>query len=190
MLKQAVAYYHEPSRGQGTCRCFAPHSRRRPRAKQADLWRTAAFAVPAAAFCYGRLMGGVTDDVRDIWGALQKVKDAAVEERCASGRTGRDRDRERAWSRSIPAMRRFRRTARLDSFLTEDSYSFVELNGESPAGVAYADSATEIFESMPVMKKFAERYKVRGIRGAAENARGFASLLRGISWPSSRKPTR
>ena len=55
--------------------------------------------------------------------------------------------------------------ARLDSFLTENSYSFVELNGESPAGVAYADSATEIFQELPVMKRFAEKYDVRGFEG-------------------------
>ncbi|MCA1636871.1 MAG: hypothetical protein LC768_00785 [Acidobacteria bacterium] len=56
-------------------------------------------------------------------------------------------------------------TARLDSFLTEDSYSYVELNGESPAGIAYADSATEIFQNLPVMKRFAERFDVRGFSG-------------------------
>ena len=32
-------------------------------------------------------------------------------------------------------------------FLTEDAYSYVELNGESPAGIAFADSATEIFQA-------------------------------------------
>ena len=52
-------------------------------------------------------------------------------------------------------------TARLDSFLTDEAYSFVELNGESPAGIAYADAAYEIFSSLPVMKRFNERYHVR-----------------------------
>jgi len=56
-------------------------------------------------------------------------------------------------------------TARLDSFLTDDAYSYVELNGESPAGIAYADSATDIFLSLPVMKKFTEKYNVRGFSG-------------------------
>ncbi|MEO8649933.1 MAG: hypothetical protein ABI539_12270, partial [Acidobacteriota bacterium] len=56
-------------------------------------------------------------------------------------------------------------TARLDSFLTDGAYSFVELNGESPAGIAYADSATAIFESLPVMKNFSQRYKVHGFKG-------------------------
>ena len=59
-------------------------------------------------------------------------------------------------------------TSRLDSFLVDDAYSFVELNGESPAGVAYADSATEIFQSLPVMQRFSERYNVRGFEGSSK----------------------
>jgi uncharacterized circularly permuted ATP-grasp superfamily protein len=49
--------------------------------------------------------------------------------------------------------------------LTDSSYSYVELNGESPAGVAYADSASEIFMQLPVMQKFLERYDVRRFHG-------------------------
>ncbi|MGI8995467.1 MAG: hypothetical protein ACR2GW_02210, partial [Pyrinomonadaceae bacterium] len=56
-------------------------------------------------------------------------------------------------------------TARLDSFLTADAYSFVELNGESPAGVAFADAAYDIFSSLPVMRRFGERYNVRPLYG-------------------------
>lgn len=59
-------------------------------------------------------------------------------------------------------------TSRLDSFLTSDSYSYVELNGESPAGIAYADSATEIFQSLPIVKKFAERFELRGFEGRSK----------------------
>ena len=36
-------------------------------------------------------------------------------------------------------------TSRLDSFLTDSAYSFVELNGESPAGIAYVDAALTSF---------------------------------------------
>src|SRR5205807_3057762 len=56
-------------------------------------------------------------------------------------------------------------TARLDSFLTDDTYSFVELNGESPAGIAYADAAFEIFAELPLMKRFAEKYHLRRSEG-------------------------
>ena len=56
-------------------------------------------------------------------------------------------------------------TARLDSFLTDEAYSFVELNGESPAGIAYADAAFEIFQELPIMKRFAETYNMRTFAG-------------------------
>lgn len=99
-----------------------------------------------------------------VWSALQKVKDAAVgndEMLDELGITEIEKDLV-----SIdPKYRQVSPTARLDSFLTENAYSFVELNGESPAGVAYADSATEIFQSLPVMRRFAERYDVRGFAG-------------------------
>ncbi len=51
-------------------------------------------------------------------------------------------------------------TSRLDSFLTENSYQFVELNGESPAGISYCEVMGRIFMDLPVMKRFAEKFQV------------------------------
>lgn len=106
----------------------------------------------------------VTSTCEVIWSALQKVKDEAVKNDdmlAELGFTGIERELVKI----DPGYAQVSPTSRLDSFLTEDSYSYVELNGESPAGIAYADSATEIFESLPVMQKFAERYNVRGFQG-------------------------
>jgi len=99
-----------------------------------------------------------------VWSALQKVKDASI---------GNDEILDELGITEIekdlvaidPKYAQVSPTARLDSFLTENSYSFVELNGESPAGIAYADSATEIFKTLPIMEKFAERYDVQGFEG-------------------------
>ena len=99
-----------------------------------------------------------------IWNTLQKVKEAAVDNDELLDELGIT-DIERDWISIDPGYKQVSPTARLDSFLTDDSFSFVELNGESPAGIAYADSATEIFMEMPVMKKFAESYNVRGFEG-------------------------
>src|SRR5215218_10776963 len=99
-----------------------------------------------------------------VWGAIQKVKDAAVGDERLVDELGLT-EIERELVRIDPGYAAVSPTARLDSFLTEGAYSFVELNGESPAGIAYADSATEIFQSMPVMKRFAEQYDVRGFDG-------------------------
>ncbi len=106
----------------------------------------------------------VTQICETVWGALQKVKDAAIENEEILGELGITAI-ERDLVAIDPKYNQVSPTARLDSFLTKDAYSFVELNGESPAGIAYADSATEIFQDLPIMKKFAERYAVRGFDG-------------------------
>ena len=100
-----------------------------------------------------------------VWSALQKVKDAAVADDALLDELGIT-EIERELIKIDPGYKQVTPTARLDSFLTDDTYSFVELNGESPAGIAYADSATDIFLSLPVMKKFTERYDVRGFSGS------------------------
>ena len=105
-----------------------------------------------------------TSACETVWSALQKVKDAAVEDDRLLDELGVT-EVEKELVKIDPGYKQVSPTARLDSFLTDDAYSFVELNGESPAGIAYADSATEIFQSLPVMKKFAERYNVRGFEG-------------------------
>ena len=99
-----------------------------------------------------------------IWNSLQKVKDAAIENEEILDELGIT-ETEKDLVSIDPKYQFVSPTARLDSFLTDNSYSFVELNGESPAGIAYADSATEIFKNLPVMKKFCERYEVEFLEG-------------------------
>src|SRR6059058_4065117 len=83
-----------------------------------------------------------------VWNAIEKVKDAAVADESLLAELGLT-DIERELVKIDPGYRAVSPTARLDSFLTENTYSFVELNGESPAGIAYCDAAFEIFESLP-----------------------------------------
>jgi hypothetical protein len=99
-----------------------------------------------------------------VWGAIEKVKDAAVANPSLLDELGLT-EIERELAQIDPGYRAVSPTARLDSFLTEDVYSFVELNGESPAGIAYADAAFEIFAQLPVMKRFAETYRLRRFEG-------------------------
>jgi hypothetical protein len=99
-----------------------------------------------------------------VWSALQKVKDAAIVNEEILDELGVT-EIEKELVAIDPKYKQVSPTARLDSFLTENAFAFVELNGESPAGIAFADSATEIFLSLPVMKKFAELYDVRGFSG-------------------------
>jgi hypothetical protein len=99
-----------------------------------------------------------------VWGAIQKVKDAAVADESLIDELGLT-EVERELVRIDPGYRAVSPTARLDSFLTPDAFSFVELNGESPAGIAYADAAYEIFSGLPVMQRFGERYRLRTFSG-------------------------
>ncbi len=100
-----------------------------------------------------------------VWSALQKVKDAAVRDDVILDELGVT-DVEKELIAIDPKYTQVSPTARLDSFLTPNAYSFVELNGESPAGIAYADSATDIFLELPVMKKFLERYEIERFEGS------------------------
>ena len=99
-----------------------------------------------------------------VWSAIQKVKDAAVQDSALIDELGLN-EIERDLVSIDPGYVMISPTARLDSFLTEEAYSFVELNGESPAGIAYADAAYEIFSALPVMRRFAEKYNVRHLSG-------------------------
>ncbi len=102
-----------------------------------------------------------------IWSALQKVKDAAIADVTILDELGIT-EIEKELVAIDPKYKQVSPSARLDSFLTENAYSFVELNGESPAGIAFADSATEIFKSLPVMQKFAEKYEIQGFEGSSK----------------------
>jgi hypothetical protein len=106
----------------------------------------------------------VTRVCETVWSAIEKVKDATIADETLVGELGLT-DIERELVRIDPGYRAVSPTARLDSFLTDGAYSFVELNGESPAGIAYADAAYEIFSSLPVMRRFAERYNLRRFEG-------------------------
>ncbi len=99
-----------------------------------------------------------------VWNAIEKVKDAAVANSSLLDELGLSQI-ERELVQIDPGYRAVSPTARLDSFLTNEVYSFVELNGESPAGIAYADAAFEIFEELPVMKAFSAKYHLRCFAG-------------------------
>jgi hypothetical protein len=99
-----------------------------------------------------------------VWSAIQKVKDAAIHDDSIVSDLGVT-EIERELISIDPGYRAVSPTARLDSFLTEAAYSFVELNGESPAGIAYVDAAYDIFSRLPVMKRFGQTYNVRPLYG-------------------------
>jgi hypothetical protein len=106
----------------------------------------------------------ITQVCETVWSAIEKVKDAALVDDSIIRDLGLT-NIERDLISIDPGYRAVSPTARLDSFLTDNAYSFVELNGESPAGIAYVDAAYDIFSELPVMKRFAESYTVRPLYG-------------------------
>jgi len=66
-----------------------------------------------------------------------------------------------------PGFDRLGVTSRLDAFATPDAFSFVELNAEAPAGIAYHDVLVRMFEEMAAMKWLRERVDVRPLRVSA-----------------------
>lgn len=51
--------------------------------------------------------------------------------------------------------------SRMDSFLTRDSFKFVEINGESPAGIAYIHELGRIYRELPIFSAFEKKHPVR-----------------------------
>lgn len=126
----------------------------------------------------------VTKVCETVWGAIQKVKDAAIAEPSLLDELGLT-EIERDLVSIDPGYKEVSPTARLDSFLTDTAYNFVELNAENPAGIAFADAAYEVFSQLPVMRRFAEDYKVRPLYGRPQM---LEVLLRAYTEYLGRKP--
>jgi hypothetical protein len=98
---------------------------------------------------------------RGIFGAIDKVERAL-------GRDLWERvdllPEERELVALDPGFRRASPASRLDSFLTASAYQYVELNAETPAGSAYAETLADVFLQIPVVQKFQERYRLRRFR--------------------------
>ena len=51
--------------------------------------------------------------------------------------------------------------SRMDSFMTKNSFKFVELNGENPAGIAYLHELGKIYRALPVFQAFEKQHPIR-----------------------------
>ena len=65
--------------------------------------------------------------------------------------------------------------SRMDSFMTKDSFKFVEINGESPAGMAYIHELGHIYRALPLFREFERQHPVRFVSPMAHT---LAALLR------------
>jgi uncharacterized circularly permuted ATP-grasp superfamily protein len=119
---------------------------------------------PRPNFVSPELYEQVRSVCRLIFGAVEKV-----EERL--GRALWDRVDLRPEERELvaidPGYRRSSPTSRLDSFVTPSSYQYVELNAESPAGIAYNEVLADIFLELPLMRKFQDKFTLRRFNARA-----------------------
>jgi uncharacterized circularly permuted ATP-grasp superfamily protein len=115
-----------------------------------------------------------------FWGAVSKVGDIAIADTKVQDYLGLT-EPERKLIATDPKFRGVSRLSRLDSFLTDDSYKFVELNAETPAGVAYADVASEIFTDLEAMKLFGQKYRLSPLWGRQQLLDALLSAYREFS---------
>ncbi len=67
-------------------------------------------------------------------------------------------------------------TARMDSFMTEDSFKFVEINAESPAGIGYMHRMAGIYRDLPIFQEFTKRYPVRFVSPLEHTIAGLVQI--------------
>jgi hypothetical protein len=113
---------------------------------------------PRPNFVSPALYEQVRSVCRLIFGAVEKVEAHLGQELWARVDLTPE---ERELVSIDPGYKRSSPTSRLDSFVTPSSYQYVELNAESPAGIAYNEVLADIFLELPVMKKFQEKFTVR-----------------------------
>ncbi len=91
---------------------------------------------------------------------------------------------------SIPTnVIRLSANARLDAFLTKDSFKFVELNGESPAGLAYVHELGKIYRDLPVFQRFEERFPTRFVSPLEHTMQSFLRVYHEEFEGDELKPT-
>jgi len=72
------------------------------------------------------------------------------------------RDEERRLIAIEPGYARATTSSRVDTFLLPDSLQAAEYNAESPAGFGYSERLTGVFDRLPVMERFRERFDATG----------------------------
>jgi uncharacterized circularly permuted ATP-grasp superfamily protein len=101
----------------------------------------------------------MTKTCETVWSAIEKVGRIAPTDKVMLEQIGLTAG-ERELVAVDPGYENVSVTSRLDSFLTDETYQFVELNAECPAGIAYQDVAAEIFCELPLMREFTQQHKV------------------------------
>lgn len=122
-----------------------------------------------------------------IWQSMLKVGDLAVGNNEMLDYLGVT-EAERKLIAFEPGFKGVSRTSRLDSFLTESSFQFVELNAETPAGIAYSDVASEIFQELEPVKMLREKYRLTPLLGREQMLQTLLSAYAEFAGANAPKP--
>jgi len=95
-----------------------------------------------------------------IAAAGERVVDAAMASPALLGELGMS-EAEIGLASIDPGYATSSTASRLDAFLLPGSLQFAEYNAESPAGLGYTQQLAELFDGLPVMRRFRERHEVR-----------------------------
>src|SRR6266404_234492 len=101
----------------------------------------------------------ITKTCETVWSAIEKVGRIAPADKVMLEQIGLTAG-ERELVAVDPGYENVSVTSRLDSFMNDESYQFVELNAECPAGIAYQDLAADIFCGLPLMREFTKDHRV------------------------------
>ena len=164
LLERAVARYHEILKAEGNEAACVAYMREQYERTNLIFGGRPLSPYLRPHFVLASDWDRITRVCEAMWSCVQKVGKAAAASPALQDELGLT-EAERTLLAIDPGYTYISPTARLDSFLAPSRYAFVELNAESPAGIAYADVATEIFLGQPAMKEFLSEFEVRPLHG-------------------------
>ena len=124
------------------------------------------------------------DASQTIYTALGRLEEAILADAALRAELDLEPEEERL-ALADPGCDSSSTSSRIDGFLT-DRLRYVEYNAESPAGMAYADTLTGVFERLPVMRAFRKRFRLRAL---PTRVRQLGAMLRAFrQWGGARTP--
>jgi len=120
-----------------------------------------------------------------IAGALNTLESALLDDPALRAELDLEPEEERL-ALAEPGCATSSPAARLDSFAAASDVHFMEYNAESPAGMAYQDRLSDVFETLPVLRDFRRRVRIRRLRVAEHQVSALLAAFR--EWGATRSP--
>jgi len=116
--------------------------------------------------------------------ALTRLEQALLDDASLRSELDLEPEEERL-ALAHPGSKRSSPSIRIDGFFS-DELRFVENNAESPAGMAYSDTLSEVFEELPVMRSFRKQFRVRALPVAKRQTQVMLRAFR--QWGGASRP--